>query len=340
VRFGSPDNLWLLTLLPALVVVVLGAAAARRRDLSRFASAAMQARLTQDVSVARQYWKHALVVLGVGLLTGALARPQFGARLAMAERRGVDVVVCLDVSRSMLAEDVVPSRLGRARHQIAQLLRGLQSDRVALVVFAGRAFVQCPLTLDHGALRMLLAGVDVDTFPAQGTALADAVRVARSCFDAGDHQDRVIVLFTDGEEHVGSALTEAEAAATDGIRLYAVGLGTPDGDLIPVHGEGGLEYHRDAHGAYVRTRLAERCLTDMALAANGAYYRTTVSGGEIGHIAEAIGNMEQRQLWAERLARYEERYQIPLFMAIVCFAVEVMLTDRVRRRSVWQGRFA
>ena len=339
-RFGSPDNLWLLTLLPVLVVVALWAAAARCRDLSRFAGTVMKARLTQDVSTARQYWKQGLVVVGIAFLVGALVRPQFGTRLEMAERRGVDVVVCLDVSRSMLAEDVRPNRLERARHQVGELLRGLQGDRVGLVLFAGKAFVQCPLTLDHGALHMLLAGADAGTFPVQGTALAHAIRVARSCFEAGDRQDRVIVLFTDGEEHVGSALAEAEASAIDGIRIYAVGLGTPDGDLIPVHRADCLEYHRDAHGNYVRTRLAERSLKEVALAANGAYYRTTVAGGEIRHIGKAIGTMEQKQLGGERATRYEERYRIPLFMAIVCFAAEAMLTDRVRRRGEWRGRFA
>lgn len=339
-QLGSPDSLWLLTLLPVLVVVALWAAAARGRDLSRFAGAHMKARLTQDVSPARQYWKQGLVVLGVAFLTGALARPQFGVRLEMAERRGVDVIVCLDVSRSMLAEDVRPNRLERARHQIGELLRELQGDRVGLILFAGSALVRCPLTLDHGALRMLLAGVDADAFPAQGTDLADAIREARSCFDAGDRQDRVVVLFTDGEEHAGSGLAEAEIAASEGIRIYAVGLGTLDGDLIPVQGAGGPGYHRDAHGDYVRTRLAERSLRDVALAANGAYYRSTVAGGETRHVGEAIGSMEQRQLGAARVARYEERYQIPLLLAIVCFAVEVMLTDRVRDHSEWHGRFA
>jgi len=340
VRFGSPENLWLLALLPVLAAAVLWAAAARRRDLIRFSSTTMATRLTQNVSTARQHWKQGLLVLGVALLAGALARPQFGVRLEMAERRGVDAVICLDVSRSMLAEDVKPGRLERARHQVRELLRFLPSDRVGLVLFAGKAFVLCPLTLDHGALRMLLAAADAGTLSAQGTALADAIRVARSCFQQSDHQDRAIVLFTDGEEHIGDAISEAEVCATDGIRLFAVGVGTPDGDLIPVEGPGGSGYHRDSQGEYVRTRLAEGTLREAALTANGAYYRSSVGGDEVRLVGEAIGNMEQRQLRVDRVSRYEERYQVFLFAAIVCFAVEMLLTDRVRGPRQWRGRFA
>ena len=339
-RFGSPDNLWLLCLLPVLAGAAIWAGAARRRDLSGFAGATMATRLAQSVSTSRQHWRQVLLALGVAFLAGALARPQFGVRPEMAERRGVDVVVCLDVSRSMLAEDVRPNRLGRARHQVRELLRSLQSDRVGLVLFAGNAFVLCPLTLDHSALLMLLTAADTGTLATQGTALADGIRVARSCFGPSDRQDRAIVLFTDGEEHVGAAISEAEACAADGIRVFAIGLGTPEGDLMPIQGAVGPEYHRDAQGEYVRTRLAEQSLREAALAANGAYYRSTVAGAEVRHVGEAIGNMEQRQLRVDRMSRYEERYQVLLFMAIVCFAAEMVLTDRVRRRGEWQGRFA
>lgn len=339
-RFAHADMLWLLALVPILVLLAVWALAARRRAVRRYAGPVLAAQLTESVSRGRQTGKSALFVAGVFFGLWALAGPQFGARLEMAQRRGVDVVVCLDVSRSMLARDVKPSRLERARHQIGELLDRLEGDRVGLVLFAGKAFVQCPLTLDYGALRMLLASVDAGSMPSQGTALADAVDLARTCFDEVDRQYKAIVLLSDGEEHVGDAVRAAEAAGAEGVRLYAVGMGTPEGELIPVVGRGGVDYHRDSEGQYVKTRLGEKVLRDMALAANGAYFRSSLTGREIGAVQGAIANMEQKDVGSERVTRYEERYQIPLALAVLCLAAEFLLSDRVQRRGEWRGRFA
>ena len=339
-RFAHPDWLWLLALMPLLAVFALWALAARRRAVRRFAGPTLASRLTESVSRGRQSAKYALFVTGLFFGLWALAGPQFGARLEMAERRGVDVVVCLDVSRSMLAQDIRPSRLERARHQIGELLDRLEGDRVGLVLFAGKAFVQCPLTLDYGAVRMLLTTVDAGSIPSQGTALADAVALARTCFEEGDRQYKAIVLLSDGEELTGDAVRAAEAAGAEGVRLFAIGVGTPEGELIPVQGKEGVDYHKDAAGQYVKTRLGERVLRDMALAANGAYLRGTLAGKEINAIQDAIANMEQKDVGSERVTRYEERYQIPLALAILCLAAEFLLSDRVQRRREWQGRFA
>jgi len=339
-RFAHADMLWLLALMPLVALFAWWGLAARRGAVRRFAGPVMASRLTESVSRARQNGKYALVVAALLLGLLALSGPQFGARLEMAERRGVDVVVCLDVSRSMLAQDIRPSRLDRARHLVDEVLDRLEGDRAALVLFAGKAFIQCPLTVDYGALRMLLAAADAGSIPSQGTDLAGAVSKARSCFEEGDRQFKAIVLLSDGEDHAGEAVGEAEAAGAEGVRLYAVGMGTPEGELIPVPGRGGVDYHKDTRGQYVKTRLAEKALRDMALAANGAYYRSTVSGREIDAVASAIANMEQKDVGAERLTRYEERYQIPLGLAIVCLLAEFLLSDRVQRRREWRGRFA
>ena len=340
-RFGAPDNFWLLFALPVLTVFAVWALGARRSAIRRFVSPAMVTRLTGQVSYARQRWKYALVLAGVTLLVAALTGPQFGAELTMAQRRGVDVIVALDVSRSMAATDIKPSRLERARFLIGQLLDRLEGDRVGLVLFAGKAFVQCPLTLDYGAFRLLLSGdVGIGSIPVQGTAIGEAVDVAMNCFDQGELQHKAIILLTDGEDHTGDLHDQVERAAAQGVRIFAIGMGTTDGELIPVSDEGGgVLYHKDSHGNYVKTRLDESMLSEMALASNGAYFRAGGTGAEVEGVYDQIANMDQKELGSERLSRREERYQIPLALALLCFAAEAALSDRRRRVREWRGRF-
>jgi len=340
-RFGAPLSFWLLLLLPLIVALLLWALMAKRRDLARFAELTMAEKLTRNASRGRQHLKGALRVTGTLFLILAMTGPQFGAKLAMAQRRGVDVVIALDVSRSMLAEDVKPSRLERAKHQIGELLERMEGDRVGLVVFAGQTFVQCPLTLDYGGVRMFLDIIDAGTIPVQGTAIADAVRVATRCFEEGDRQHKVIVLFTDGEDHVGRPAAAAEAAAAEGVRIFAVGLGTQTGELIPEPEEGGgLSFHKDRQGQYVKTRLDEGTLEQMVLATDGDYYRSSLGGGELESIYGQIARMDQKELGSTRFTQYEERFQIPLLLALVCLFAEAFLGDGRTREKEWRGRFA
>ena len=339
-RFAHPDYLWLLLALPLLALFAFWAVAAKRRALARFASSQVAGRLTRSVSVARQNWKYGIAVWGFAFLALALSGPQFGAELTMAKRKGVDLVIALDVSRSMLAEDIGPNRLQRARFQTGELLDRLEGDRVGLVVFAGKAFVQCPLTLDYGALRLLLSVVDAGSIPVQGTALGEAIELARNCFDEGDRQHKAIVLFTDGEDHVADPIAAADRAAAEGVRIFAIGMGTPDGELIPIRQEGGgVDFHRDHAGNPVKTRLDEGVLREVAALSEGAYYRSSLRGAEIEEIYREIANMDQKEFESQRFTRYEERYQIPLALALVCFALESLLGDRRQQRREWRGRF-
>ena len=340
-RFSAPESFWLLLLLPFLGLFFVWALVRKRRALELFASLALAARLTQSVSPGRQYGKYVLSLAGMFFLILALTAPQFGAKLAMAQRKGVDVVVMLDVSRSMLAQDVKPSRLDRAKYQIGQLLDRLRGDRVGLVVFAGKAFTQCPLTLDHGTLRMFLDIVGTDTVPVQGTAIGDAIRLAAKCFEEGDRQHKVAVLFTDGEDHVGKPLEAAEEAAEAGLRIFAVGLGTPAGELIPEEEvKGGLSFHKDRQGQYVKTKLDEEALQRIALSSDGDYFRSSLGGKELDLIHEQVAQMDQKEFGAARFTQYEERFQIPLLLALACFLAEAWLSDRRQQQQEWRGRFA
>lgn len=341
-RFSTPDAAWLLLLLPLLAFFVLWAARRRRADLQRFAAAEVVDRLTRTARPGIAVWKGLLFSAGVLFLVLALTGPQFGVRLEMAERRGVDVMVVLDVSRSMLTEDVRPNRLERARHAVGELLDRLEGDRVGLVVFAGSAFVQCPLTLDQGALRMLLASVDAGSIPSQGTSLERALVAAGRSFREEDTQYKVIVALSDGEAHVGDAAAAAAELADQGVRIFTLGMGTPEGDLIPLRADDGtrLEYHKDRDGNYVKSRLDEAALRRVAAAGEGAYWRTTLQGGELTDLADRIAGLEERDLGTDRFTRYEERFQWPLLAALLCFVAETALSERSRTRREWQGRFA
>ena len=341
-RFAAEHNQWLLLLVPLAAWFAAWAHSRRRRDLERLAHAAVAPRLTRSVSRTRQHVKSALLVAGLGLLALALTGPRFGVRLEMAQRRGVDVVLLLDLSRSMLTEDVRPNRLERARQAMGKLLDDLQGDRVALVVFAANAYVQCPLTLDTAALRLLLGAVDVNAIPSQGTSLARALELAGGVFDPEDRHDKVAVLFSDGEAHTGSAADAAARLADQGVRLFCIGVGSPEGDLIPLRSEDGrrLDYHKDRDGNYVKSRLDEAALREVAAAGEGAYWRSSLTGRELEAVADRISGLQQKELGAERFTRYEERFQIPLALALACFLAEGLLSERSRGRREWRGRFA
>ncbi|MEC8646795.1 MAG: VWA domain-containing protein [Candidatus Latescibacterota bacterium] len=339
-RFSSPETFWFLLLIPLLCVFFAWATLARRKALLRFVGWPLAEKLTRDFSRRRQFGKYALFGIGTLWAVVALCGPQFGAKLDMAQRKGVDVVLVLDVSRSMLAEDLKPSRLARAKQQIRELIDLLQGDRVGLIVFAGQAFVQCPLTLDYGAVDMFLDVLDAGMIPVQGTAIGDALRLAARTFDAEDEQHKVVVLFTDGEDHISEPLVAAQDAAEQGIHVFAIGLGTAGGELIPeMQQGGGTSYHKDERGNYVKTRLDEATLKEIALSTNGGYFRSSLAGQELVAISEQIAQMDQKEFASTRFTQYEERFQFPLFLALCCFFIEAFLGDKRARSVEWKGRF-
>ena len=257
-RFANLYNFWLLLLLPFLAAFLAWALWARRRALARFARSPLTEKLTRNLSRGRQVGKCVLLGLGTFFAILALTGPQFGTQLEMAQRKGVDVMLVLDVSRSMQAEDVKPSRLARAKYQIRGLLDLLRGDRVGLVVFAGQAFVQCPLTTDYGAVELFLDVLDAGAIPVQGTAIGDAVRLATRSFEESEGQHKAIVLFTDGEDHVGRPLAAAQAAAAQDIRLFAVGLGDARRRTHSHRGGGGRREFSQGPARPIRQNPARR----------------------------------------------------------------------------------
>jgi len=338
VRFASPGLLWLLLLVPVLGAGMFLAARRRRRLLERFAAGAGHAsRFLGEVSPHVRIAKALLLLLAVAAGVLAAARPQWGTRLETVNRKGLDVVLAVDTSQSMAARDVAPDRLGQARHAAASLVDRLGGDRVALVTFAGQASLACPLTLDQEAVKILLDALDVEIVPVAGTALADALRVGTQAFgpspSGGAMRGRALVLFTDGEDHEGGVEEMAKSLRTSGIALYAVGCGTQRGAPIPVSsGEGASEYKKDAENRIVTTRLDESLLEKLALETGGSYFRATPAEMEVEEIAKSVSGMEASEAGTVLKTLYEERYQVPLAVALAALVGEMLIADRKRRR--------
>jgi Ca-activated chloride channel family protein len=332
-----PQALWLLGLVPLSGAFFAWAMRRRRLALERFAEARLLATLTPDLDQRRQYWRAALLLTALALLIVALAGPKWGFHWEEVRREGIDLVVALDTSRSMLAEDIKPNRLERAKLAVEDLLRQLQGDRVGLVAFAGSAFVQCPLTLDYGAFGESLRAIDVGIIPRGGTALAEAIDAGVAAFEGHESKYEALVLITDGESHEGDAKQAAQKAADQGIKIYTVGIGTSDGEIIPTNSNGQRGFLKDRHGNVVKSRLDDATLKQIATTTGGAYVHA--QGADLGLdelYKEYISKMDRRELKSGMERRYEERFQLLLLAAIALLAVEPFLGER--RRAAIRAR--
>ena len=270
-----------------------------------------------------------MTLVGIGLLAVALARPQFGTRVETVTREGQDVMVVLDVSRSMTAEDLEPDRLSRAKIEVGRLIQRLQGDRIGLVAFAGDAFVQSPLTTDYGAAMMFLNAMDTDMIDVQGTDLAHALSVAIEALSETPAGNRIIVAVTDGEDHEGGLASAMEQAAEAGVVIHAVGVGSPDGVPLPDFARDGTRrgFRRDDDGSVITTRLDETALQDMALRTGGRYYRLGTPGDGLAELVEMIGG-GGREMEARQITQFEEQYQIFLGLALALLILESLISTR------------
>ena len=329
--FGEPRALLLLLLVPLLGVLLGLVRLRRKRLLRRLGQEELVARLIEGPGAARWVIRVAFILLAATFLVLALARPQWGAKVEEVRRKGVDVIIAMDVSSSMLAEDVKPSRLARAREEVDTLLDSLEGDRVGLVAFAGEATVACPLTLDYSAAKVFLDVLDPALVPVPGTAIASAIRKSTEAFGSKDKRYKVLVLITDGEDHEKDAVAAAREAAAAGVVLYTLGVGSGSGSPIPVRGEDGSVggYKKDREGKIVTSRLNPVKLAEIAEAAGGRYLPITPEGREIREIQDRIALMEHRQVGSRFITTYEERYQIPLAVALGALILEAGIGGRL-----------
>jgi Ca-activated chloride channel family protein len=332
-RFAAPAFLWWLLLAPAIVALWGISSWRARRRLLRFAGGEEgAARFAGEASAHRRAAKGVLLLLALVSGVVALARPQWGTGVDAVTRRGVDVVLLVDTSRSMAAADVPPDRLGLARHAAGSLVDRLAGDRVALVSFAGRATLAAPLTLDHEAIRLFLEGLDPEAVSVPGTALADGVRAAVRALapkEGGEARGRAIVLFSDGEDHEGGLDEAIDVARKAGAKVWAVGVGTESGAPIPDGDRG--EWKKDRDGRVITTRLDAATLARLAEETGGTYHTATAGEVELDAIARDLGAMEGQETGTVLRTRYTERFAIPLAIALAALVAEVFVSERRRR---------
>ena len=339
-RFGAESLLYAYLLLPGLAALEWWAAARRRRALDRFGERGRIDRLT-SVASRRRIGRAVLRLAAVALLATALARPQFGDRVETVRRAGQDVVVALDLSASMEAGDVAPSRLAAARLAVGRLIERFDGDRIGLVAFAGEAFVQSPLTLDYAAATLFLNAMEPDLVPVPGTDLGRAIEVALDGFGDPGERSRQIVVITDGEDHEGALDAAVERAVDEGVRIHAVGMGSTAGVPIPGFDENGAPngFLRDAEGSVVTTRLDDVTLQRVADRTGGAYYHAAAgSGAAFDRLVEELTGGEGEEIESREVTRYEEQYQIFLGLALVLLVAEALLPERRRAADAWVGR--
>ena len=332
IHLETPEMLHWFWILPALAGLVVLAAVKRKQAIHALIASGLLDRIRISVSPTRRRWKAVLILAAAGALVFALARPGWNPQPQTIERSGRDVVFLLDVSRSMLAEDLAPNRLERAKLAISDAVSQLEGDRVGLVAFAGAATVKCPLTLDYGFFQMMLDDVTPDSVPVGGTMIGDALRkVMDDVLDEQEKQYKDIVLITDGEDHESFPVQAAEAAGETGIRLIAIGLGDEnEGKRIPITDEQGRKVFLTHNGQEVWTRLGADTLRQMVTSTPGGKYFNVATGTiDLGEVyQQVIASAERRDLESKTIERYDEKFQIFLAIALLFLIAEWLISDR------------
>ena len=323
-RFAHPEYLYLLLAAPALVALFAWALYDRRRRLARFGDPATVATLMPDASTGRMKLKFILFTTAVIIVILAAARPQFGSKLREQKSEGIEMMLAVDISNSMLAEDFEPNRLERTKYAINKLFDGLEQDRVGVIVFAGDATVQLPITSDYRMAKAFAKRISPSMASVQGTSIGKALSLAEMSFSSGSGDSRVIILITDGEDHEGNVMQAAERAAEQGIRIFTIGIGTPEGAPIEIGGE----FIKDEKGDMVVSKLDEKMLQEIARITGGAYIRATKQSIGLDEIVRAINDMEQSELSTVRFEEYNEQFQYLIAVAFALLLVEFWLLDR------------
>ncbi|MGD8729107.1 MAG: VWA domain-containing protein, partial [Gemmatimonadota bacterium] len=335
-RFFDSEWLAALASVPLLAALFWVAARRRRAALEAFGEVELMKKLTASVSVAARRWKAVLALGAVAFGVLALARPQFGTRVETVQSMGQDIVVAVDLSRSMLAEDLSPNRLERARLAILRLMDNLDGDRIGLVAFAADAFVQSPLTTDYAAAGMFLNAMSPDLMPVQGTDLGAALRVSLDALDQGARDSRVIVIVTDGEDQEGDFEDQLERAVSSGVQVHVVGIGSTEGVPIPVYDDQGNRqgFLRDEDGTVVTTRLNEQTLRTVAERTGARYVRAGTGGSGFDDLVDELAGARGEALEERQVTQFEEQFQIFLGLALALLWIEWMWPERRAARRV------
>lgn len=330
--FANPDYLWLLLLLPLLPVLYALSLRLRRIRLGKIGDPAVVQQLMPHYSRAKGWVRLVLTDLAVALMVLGLARPQIGAKLAEKETKGAEIMICLDVSNSMLAEDYSPNRLERAKLAISRIVDRLRDDRIGLIIFAGKSFVQLPVTTDYVSAKMFLGSIGPDSVPVQGTAIGEAVLTAIKSFSTQSDKSRAIIVITDGENHEDNPVEAAKAAAEAGIKVYTVGVGSLQGQPVPVGGE----LLKDKNGNIVVSRLDEGTLRKMAQAGGGAYVHAGNEEFGLNPIIDDLRRLEDEHFKSVVFEEYDEQYMYFIGAAFALLAIVFLIGNRRANRKLFE----
>lgn len=326
-RFESPDILYLLLVLPLMVLIFWLSSRAYRRRLTRFGNENVVEQLMPEASRRRKRHKFILLLIGLGCIVVAMARPQFGSKLREMSGEGVELMFVVDVSNSMLAEDLEPNRLERTKFAITRIMERLSQDKVGLIVFAGDAYVQLPITADYTAARSFVQQISPTMVTMQGTAIGSAIELAVSSFSSGSEGSRVIILVSDGENHEDDAVAAAKAASDKGVTIYAVGVGTPEGQGIMLGGD----YIRDEEGNVVLSKLDEASLRQVALVTGGAYITASKQSMGLEEIIAKVRETEKTSFTTQIYEEFDEQFQYPLAAGLIFILLGFAMLERKSR---------
>lgn len=332
INFAQAQYLILLLLIPVFFIVQVIVLKIRRNRIRKFGDESLVRQLMPSYSKSKVWVRLSLFSIAFFFFVIGLSRPQIGAKLKEHETKGAEIMIVLDVSNSMLAEDYSPNRLDRAKLAISRLVDKLRDDRIGLIVFAGNSFVQLPITTDYVSAKMFLNSISTDSVPIQGTAIGEAINTAIRSFSAQSEKSRAIIIITDGENHEDDPVAAAKQAAEMGIRVFTIGVGSPEGKPIPFNGE----LMKDKDGNIVVTRLDEQVLQDVASSGNGAYVRAGNSEFGLNPIIDDIRKMEDEKYSSIVFEEYDEQFMYFMAIALFFFVLEMLIGDRRSKRHLFK----
>ncbi|WP_460220202.1 vWA domain-containing protein [Psychroserpens sp. MEBiC05023] len=327
---------WVLLVIPVLVLLFIILQIWKHRTQKRFASHKLLKRLSPNQSIFKSILKIILLCLAFGCLTIALVNPKIGTKLETVKRQGVDIVFAVDVSKSMLAEDIAPNRLDKSKQLVTQIINNLASDRVGIIAYAGKAFPQLPITTDYASAKMFLQNMNTDMLSSQGTAISEAIELAKTYFDDEQQTNRVLFIISDGEDHTDLASNVAEEASEEGIRIFTIGVGDVKGGPIPIKRNGVLlNYKKDSQGETVVTKLNEDTLKEIAEEANGAYINGSNTSDVIAEIKDILNRMDKTEFEAKEFADFKDQFQWFLGFGIFFLFIDIFFLER---KTAWLKR--
>lgn len=327
-RFENSEYLWGLLIIPLLTFFFVWSRIARKKALRRFGNEEIMNYLMPFASKNRPVFKFLILMLALAFIITGIARPQYGSKLKKIKREGIELVIALDVSNSMLAEDIQPNRLDRAKLAISRLVDKLKDDKIGLIVFAGDAYTQLPITADYNSAKLFLNSVNTQIVPKQGTAIGASINLATRSFTPNSKANKAIIVITDGENHEDDAVSAAKSAVENGIVVHTIGMGLPQGSPIPVLRNGQKEYLKDNQGNVVVTKLNETMLEQIATAGNGVYVRANNAQVGLNTLFDEINKLEKTEMESLVYSDYEDQFQYFFAIGLILILLEFVILER------------